>query len=226
MNICAISDLHGYLPKDIPQSDLLLIAGDIAPITRYKPSSMLGWLDTTFRKWCKDQDTYEIVLIAGNHDMALERNKKESLEILNSYGDWFHYLENEYKEITIEGETISIFGTPYCKKFGNWAFMREYNRLKEYYAECPPNVDIVLSHDAPYGVGDVCLDPTISWGGENVGNKALLEMLNITNFKWNIHGHLHSSAHYPIEFKDGKVINVSLLDEQYNPAYEPFFFTI
>ena len=29
-----------------------------------------------------------------------------------------------------------------------------------------------------------------------------------------------------IKMPDGKVINVSLLDEQYKPAYEPFFFTI
>ena len=32
MKICTISDLHGYLPNNIEESDLLLIAGDLIPL--------------------------------------------------------------------------------------------------------------------------------------------------------------------------------------------------
>ena len=34
--------------------------------------------------------------------------------------------------------------------------MKEDDKLREYFAECPDEVDIILSHDAPYGITDVC----------------------------------------------------------------------
>ena len=156
MKICAISDLHGYLPHHLPESDLLLIAGDVIPlrIQSNMPKSK-EWLEEEFKQWCKDQETYQIVLVGGNHDFYFERKKKETKEIFEDYGDWFHYLHNETKTINIEGEQIKIFGTPYCHQFGNWAFMRDDDKLREYFAECPDEVDIILSHDAPYGITEI-----------------------------------------------------------------------
>lgn len=222
MKICAISDLHGYLPKDLPESDLLLIAGDIIPmnIQTNMPKS-IEWLEGEFQQWCKDQETYEIVLVGGNHDFIFERKTKESRKIFNDYGDWFHYLHNETKTITIQGIQIKIFGTPYCSIFGNWAFMRENDSLTKHFSECPDNVDIILSHDAPYGITDVCLEKLAYISDGHIGNIPLKERLNMVNFKYLLHGHLHSSNHNFEEFKGGLVANVSLLDEKYNLTYSP-----
>ena len=52
MIICAVSDLHGQLP-DIPKCDLLLIAGDVCPVTNHSLDFQEHWLDTEFRWWLK-----------------------------------------------------------------------------------------------------------------------------------------------------------------------------
>lgn len=222
MIICAISDLHGYLPKDLPESDLLLIGGDIIPLNiQTNIPKSLEWLDGEFKQWCKDQETYEIVLVGGNHDFVLERKKKEATKIFREYGSWFHYLHNEVKTINIEGKEIKIFGTPYCHQFGNWAFMRDDDKLRKYFAECPDEVDIILSHDAPYGITDVCLERLAYTSEGHIGNVPLRERLNMVNYKYLLHGHLHSSDHQLTEFKGGYVANVSLLSEKYKPYYKP-----
>lgn len=225
MKICAISDLHGYLPKDLPESDLLLIAGDIMPL--FIQNSMKkseDWLKKEWKEWCKDQETYEIVLIGGNHDWFLEKEEEKTREIFADFGLWFHYLNNETEVINIEGQNIKIYGTPYCHMFGSWAFMKDDHILEEYYAECPNNVDIILSHDAPYGITDVCLERLAYTSEGHIGNMPLRKRLNMTNFKYLLHGHLHSSDHKLTEFKEGLVANVSLVDENYKPAYPPLLF--
>lgn len=222
MIICAISDLHGYLPKDLPESDLLLIGGDIIPlnIQTNMPKS-LEWLDGEFKQWCKDQETYEIVLVGGNHDFVLERKKKKAAEIFKEYGNWFHYLHNEVKTINIEETELTIYGTPYCHIYGNWAFMREDDTLREKFQACPDNVDIILSHDAPYGITDICLEKLAYSSEGHIGNIPLRERLNTVNYKYLLHGHLHSSDHQLTEFKGGYVANVSLLNEKCKPYYKP-----
>ena len=84
MKICAISDLHGYLPKDLPESDLLLIAGDIMPL-RFQSNMARSkeWLEKEFKQWCKEQETYEIVLIGGNHDFYFEKETINTRVIFN-----------------------------------------------------------------------------------------------------------------------------------------------
>ena len=34
-------------------------------------------------------------------------------------------IHEEYEYLSNEGKIYKVFGTPYCKIFGNWAFMRE-----------------------------------------------------------------------------------------------------
>ena len=153
MKICAISDLHGYLPYHLPESDLLLIAGDVMPlrIQSNMPKSK-EWLEEEFEQWCKDQETHQIVLVGGNHDFYFEKKKrKKQKKFFEDYGDWFHYLHNETKTINIEGEQIKIFGTPYCKILVIGHSCEDDDKLTNYFKECPDDVDIILSHDAPYG---------------------------------------------------------------------------
>ena len=52
MKICAISDLHGYLPNNIEESDLLLIAGDLIPLDIQSSYSLSEeWFKVDFNNW-------------------------------------------------------------------------------------------------------------------------------------------------------------------------------
>lgn len=221
MKICAISDIHGQLINNIPTCDLLLIAGDIMPlnIQTNMPESY-QWLEETFIPWLFELPCKEVVFIAGNHDFIFERDSDVVKKLFSKYPE-IHYLHNESKTLYIDGEEITIYGTPYCHIYGNWAFMREDDILREKFQACPDNVDIILSHDAPYGITDVCLDRLAYTSDGHIGNKPLRERIENVKFKYLLHGHLHSSDHQLTEFKGGQVANVSLLNETYKLSYKP-----
>ena len=54
----------------------------------------------------------------------------------------------------------------------------------------------------------------------------LREKLEQIDFKWNIHGHIHTANHNPDNFETGKVVNVSLNNEHYTGTFSPFYFEI
>src|SRR2546423_393204 len=72
LRIVAMSDLHGYLPEAVPECDLLLLAGDVAPATNHGIPFQAGWLDQHFRRWLRRLPARKIVGIAGNHDLIFD----------------------------------------------------------------------------------------------------------------------------------------------------------
>ena len=73
MRICVISDLHGNLIPNIEPCELVLICGDVSPLTyqRSKPS-IDGWLKKRFSKWINDLPCEKVFMVAGNHDLCFE----------------------------------------------------------------------------------------------------------------------------------------------------------
>lgn len=221
MKICAISDLHGFLPE-IEPCDLVLIAGDIFPL-RIQTNMPLckAWIEEEFLTWANALPCNQVLVIAGNHDFWFERETKKAKALMPHHHK-VAYLKNEL----FEYEGIKIFGTPYCKIFGNWAFMREPETLAQKFSEIPENVDILLSHDAPYGVNDIVLEDTPWTNGEHIGNPQLGCALIDKTPKYNIHGHLHSTKHDWEEYHGVLVRNVSIKNERYNAVFDPFYFDI
>ena len=219
MKACAISDLHGFLPSVKP-CDLLLICGDIMPldIQTNMPLS-LNWLATVFKDWMESLPVDHVVMIAGNHDFVFERSEGWAKIALNC--GKITYLKNEsFTYTSNDGEQITIFGTPYCKIFGNWAFMREPEYLIEKYSEIPERVDILISHDAPK-IGGVGKINEGRWYGEDAGNPYLAEAIRLKKPKYVFCGHIHSGEHGLTELDDTKLHNVSIMNEHYAPLNAP-----
>ena len=120
-------------------------------------------------------------MVGGNHDFALAsiyQNTLSKNSLLYTPTDGkLVMLDNEsYTYIDYkDGTEYTIWGTPYCKIFGNWAYMYEEKTLIEAYSTMPEHCDIVISHDAPKLCGLGVIHQ--SWTREDVGNPWLSDEL-------------------------------------------------
>jgi Icc-related predicted phosphoesterase len=97
----------------------------------------------------------------------------------------------------------------------------------EKYVKAIEHIDILLSHDAPYGTSDVLLQKEYRYAdGSHIGNKSLTSFIEKTQPDFCFHGHLHSTNHDEELLKNSKVFNASLLDEFYNIVYKPLYIEI
>lgn len=232
MKIAVVSDLHGHLPiypspywEGIEECELLLICGDILPLhCQSKAIASRLWLTDDFKPWAASLPVEQVFFIAGNHDFWLERNDLMAHQIFSSH-DKVRYLNNEYVDYisTQDAKVYRIFGTPYCHQFGNWAFMRDEEILVEKFKVIPDNVDILISHDAPYGVSDICFQ---GFSSGHIGCPELRDAIIEHKPKYNFHGHLHSSNHEEEILGETKVFNTSILDESYNLIYKPLIIRV
>lgn len=227
MKICALSDLHGFLIDNIQPCELVLICGDIVPleIQRDMPQST-EWLKTEFANWVKSLPCEEVMFTAGNHDLVLENRGVKWIEntILVPTKAKAMYLEDSYYDyLSNDGKVYRIYGTPACHIFGNWAFMYSDEQLRDLYWKIPGECDILLSHDAPYGTTDICLQKPDKG---HLGNIPLRDVILDTGIPYVFHGHLHSSNHEFETLGDSKVANCSIVDEYYQIKYEPLYLDI
>lgn len=229
LKICAISDFHGILPRNIPKCDLLLIAGDISPFEiQGNKNEMNKWILETFSYWVGTLPCEHVVIVPGNHDYVWTGITKTKIDkLLIKINNIVTLLRNEYVELLIKGERVKIFGSPYCSRFGNWPFMRDDSVLNDKFSKIPEDLDILLTHDAPWGVSDKILEKSDYDFGKNCGSLPLRVAIERSNPKYCIHGHIHSASHAFETLNNTKVINVSLMGETCVwLEYEPFMFEL
>ena len=226
MKIAALRDLHGILPEASffeDDAEILILCGDILPlgIDQKIPESR-DWFKNDFIGWRKTLPFKKVIFIAGNHDFYCELCSEELKDMFSEHSDTT-YLHNSGLEYISEdnGKVYKIFGTPYCKIFGNWSFMREEWVLKGIFSKIPEGLDILITHDAPYGVSD-----QVGFGSyyvKHAGGFELKEAILEKNPKLVLHGHLHTSNHSREILGLSDVYNTSLVNEQYEPVFKPLY---
>ena len=226
LSICAMSDLHGYLPEVEP-CDLVLICGDIVPLQYQSDIEYTYyWYRDIFRAWVDDLSCNKVLFIAGNHECGFSENIDIFYEMFPE-NEKATYLQDDLYTYDINNESYRIYGTPWCQEFGKWAFMANDDQLKDIYSSIPENLDILITHDAPYGVSDVLLQKECKWAnGEHIGNKPLRQAILEKQPKIVLHGHLHSTSREFENLNTTKVVNCSIKDEFYQPIYKPLYFKI
>ena len=106
--------------------------------------------------------------------------------------------------------------------------MKTEKQLEIDYAKIPYNLDLLITHDAPYRTID------ISEKGESLGNIPLKNAILEKKPKNHCFGHVHNSPnkYYEIIRQDeydkvqSHLYNVSLTDDNYRPIYQPVIFKI
>lgn len=221
MKIVAISDLHGTLPSDLPECDLLIVAGDLCPDIfdgRHKahkdPERQLRWFHNVFADWADAQRADFVLATWGNHDFCghLLPNSQvtKKLEVIS---DGYALING-----------VKVWMTPWSNQFMNWAWMKQPAALEKVYAEIHDDTDILVSHQPPRGCGDIY--PNLESGQlEHIGSVELLEHIERIRPRAVICGHLHSGHGTYLINGRTDVFNVSILDEQYKRAYPPTVFT-
>jgi Icc-related predicted phosphoesterase len=125
-----------------------------------------------------------------------------------------HYLC--YNSVIIDG--LKFYGNPNSESPNGWAFSKQYNQVYKF----DHDTDILVTHQPPR-IGNVGYVKQIN---REFGSKDLLDKIYKSNIKLNICGHIHTGSHgeHHVVLHNGNiasVYNVSILDENYDVAYEP-----
>lgn len=228
MKVVAISDIHGNL-IDIPKADILCISGDIMPLQIQKDLlASLDWLVSVFSQWVKSIKVDKVILVAGNHDFIFANNKQLKTLLLQWTNNKCIYLQDEIYTMYLESEDdqyreFSIYGTPWCDQFYNWAFMGDEQLLRGRYSLIPNNVDILLTHSSPAidNVGKI-----LEKDSREAGSTILAEYIKEKKPRYVFCGHIHSGEHSLTNCDDISIYNVSTVDESYNIKYPPLVLDI
>lgn len=192
MKAIIISDTHGlHKELKLPKGDIIIHAGDI---TDYgTKEEVIDFLD-----WFSDLDFTHKIFIGGNHDIYLDENAVDLLEILPIN---VVYLNNRAYQI----ENIKLWGSSVTPDFENWAFGKNRNQMKAHWKYMPSEIDILITHTPPFGILDKSSQHIA------LGCKDLLEKVEYIKPKYHIFGHIHAS--YGIEKIDNTTfMNASNLD--------------
>lgn len=212
IKVVALSDTHGFHNEiteynEIPDGDILLIAGDLTTYGKRKELFLLDeWLGTLSHR--------HKIVVAGNHDKICYLQRKEETKAMITNAT---YLQDE--SVTVEG--IKIYGTPWTPTFYNWYFMhdRGSEEAKSHWAQMPDDTDILLTHGPPLGKCDYSV-----YSHEHVGCEDLSNRLEEVNVKYCVFGHIHQPGYV----FDGKThyINAAICDESYVPRNKPSIFHV
>jgi Icc-related predicted phosphoesterase len=183
MKIWHISDTHGYhdlltIPKDI---DMVIHSGDCSnPRDPYNNEPEVK----EFIHWYKSLPIEHKIYVAGNHDTSIEKGLVKKIDF-SGYN--IHYLENDY--IDIDG--IKIFGSPHTPQFGQWAFMKDRNKLDRFWRNAIHEpCDIIVTHGPPKGILDKSFDRLNNM--EPCGDKSLLNVVLEMQPAYHLFGHIHN----------------------------------
>jgi predicted phosphohydrolase len=200
MRIVCISDTHSlHEALVVPEGDVLVHTGDLS---RRGSEADIRALD----RWLGGLPHPHKVVIAGNHDFCFERDPAARRWITQAT-----YLQDE--GCVIAG--LRVWGSPWQPRFFDWAFNLDRGApLRARWDQIPADIDVLLTHGPPMGIGDRCYD------GARVGCADLREAVRRVRPRLHAFGHIHEGhGRYDL---DGTVfVNASTCDLEYRPVQGP-----
>ncbi|KAJ9370558.1 hypothetical protein DTO282E5_4726 [Paecilomyces variotii] len=165
--IVCVSDTHGYTPSEagfkLPKGDVFIHAGDLT-----NHGSMTELRRTI--DWISKAD-YEVkIIVAGNHDITLDpefymqhgpkfhkqnlEDPEKCIELITKTTTPIVFLRHASTTIRLtkpEGPrtTFTVFGSPYSRFKGDWAFGYEPEDAYKLWQQIPIATDIVVTHVPP-----------------------------------------------------------------------------
>ena len=205
-----ISDTHGLhsqLPV-LPKGDVLIHAGDCLG------NGSVRSLES-FAEWFESQPHKHKILVAGNHDRALQNHPELIPKLLPTT----HYLQDNGIEIG----GVKFWGSPWTPRFHSGAFMLDRGwALEERWSLIPDDTNVLVTHGPPHLTGDLAIDGTVH---VNVGCEALLDRTRDLPMQVHVFGHIHEG--YGLYQRGAqRLINACSCTEYYEPTNHAVVFTL
>jgi len=206
MKFVIISDTHGLHEElELPEGDVIIHGGDITDHgTKEEVISFLNWFE-------KLDYEYKI-FIGGNHDIYLDENPVDLLELIPEN---ITYLNNRGFEIN----DIKMWGSPTCPDLVDWAFGKHRREMIDHWKYMPTEIDILITHTPPYGILDK------SSLHRSLGCEYLMGKVKEIKPQYHIFGHIHASYGLT-KIDDTTFINASNLDSYKGLINPPITFEI
>ena len=156
MKICGISDIHGNLLDNVPECDVLCIAGDVITLNAQRNfDASEHWWKNRFVPWVMKLPCKKVLVVPGNHDMWLEHLYNEDkweafcdYMSINTEGK-LHFLIDQ----TFEYQGVTFYGTPWINPIefqeDKWAFQVKSYKENNPYSKIP-KCDVLITHDSPF----------------------------------------------------------------------------
>ena len=198
-----ISDTHTRLGEiHVPDGDILIHCGDICR------SGELDELEQFNANMAALPHRHKLV-IAGNHDVALQNSPAEARRRLTAVT----YLQDEL----YVADGLRFWGTPWVPAFNNWSFGLDRNSpaMAAKRAMIPNGLDVLITHSPPHGIRDH------NRMFMNVGCELLRARVESAAPRIHAFGHVHED--YGVR-RIGETIflNASIMNFHYEPANRPF----
>lgn len=153
IKIVCLADTHNSQPN-LPRGDILLHAGDLSQYGTFDEiRNTLNWLNSQPHRWK--------VIIAGNHDLLLDKKFVAAFPDrgLGKPGKGYEdlqwgevvYLQNSSATLEIESRRIKVFGSPLTPRLGKFAFQYGSEQGDIWCDTVPRDTDILLTHGPPMG---------------------------------------------------------------------------
>jgi Icc-related predicted phosphoesterase len=234
MKVLCTSDIHGDLSellyntiRDI-RPGVLTISGDIAQTSYIQPRSDVGqfaWFEDEFIPFCSTFPDMKVVMTLGNHDYV---NVEEIEDLLIEYGmdNRIFILINEM--IIIDG--VKFYGNPYSLNFNDWNYNTDEEGIYKACMNIPDDVNVFLTHQPALCTCDQ-IDEDYRKDNNlpanvHLGSMSMRDIIVEQQPEYVITGHIHTGSHRWKSLGDSKIINASILNEEYNSVYEPVLIEI
>jgi 3',5'-cyclic AMP phosphodiesterase CpdA len=146
MRLVCLADTHLFHDEgfDVPDGDVLVHAGDLC-----RKGDLEELAEAA--RWLASLPHRRKVIIAGNHDWAFQREAVAARVLLRSRVPGVVYLEDE--PAVVDG--VRFWGSPWQPEFNGWAFnLPRGPELAKVWAKIPRNIDVLVTHGPPHGIGD------------------------------------------------------------------------
>ena len=226
IRIVCVSDTHGTekrMSYPVPDGDILVHGGDF---------TNTGELDQIqkFNEWLGRQPHKHKIIIAGNHDLTLDRSSYTN-SFAKRFGHRDPYDVEECRRtitnaIMLENEScvaegLKFYGSPMSARFHNWAFNIDRGEpSKSLWSQIPTDTDVLLTHGPPLGHGDI---------NSNGGCCGCTDLLREVTLRikplLHIFGHIHE-AYGVTTNETTQFVNACTCDFSYKPVHKPLVFDI